>query len=165
MKLFSQIADKTVANTTTETTMFDTGYGNLTLPANFWIIGRTIRGSFHGSIATTGTPTARLKLKLGSTTILDTTAVTLNSITGTVDISGTFTLVCRTTGVSGSIVGDIQFVYYASQGGGGPQAINSVPAITTFDTTASGALDLTWTWDTASASNTITTQTMSIGAE
>jgi hypothetical protein len=161
-KLYTQTSDITVANTVTETSVLAiaNGLGTLTLPANSWYVGKVIRGAFHGSIATTGTPTLRLRLKLDAVTMLDTTAVSLSAISGTVDVSGTFTLICRTTGASGTVMADVAFAYYSSGGGGGVNALSTTPASTVVDTTQSDVLNLTVEWGTASASNTMSIQTM-----
>ena len=79
---YTQIADKTIANTVTETTLFGTANGTLTLPANFWTVGRTIRIELHGDFADTGIPTARIKVKQGATTLIDSTALTLVALGG-----------------------------------------------------------------------------------
>lgn len=155
---FAQTADKTIANTVAETTLLGTGKGTLTFPANFWVIGRTIRYTIHGDFADTGNPTTQIKIKLGSTTIIDSGAVTVTSLTGTEKWSLSGFLTCRTTGASGTIEATTDFEYETSVGSSPIEKFNIAGASTTFDTTASGALDLTWTWGTASASNTITSQ-------
>ena len=50
--IYRQTADKTVANTTTETSIIGTGVGTLPLPANFLIPGRTLRLTFEGVYST-----------------------------------------------------------------------------------------------------------------
>lgn len=67
--IFSQTATRTITNTTTETSQFSTGVGTLTLPANFFKVGKTIRLMLRGYISTTGTPNATIRIKLGSTVI------------------------------------------------------------------------------------------------
>lgn len=68
--LFVQTASATIANSTTETTISSTGVGRLTLPANFFIIGRTIRITGRGFHSSTANPNITLKIKFGSTVML-----------------------------------------------------------------------------------------------
>jgi hypothetical protein len=72
--LFSQTADKTVANTTTPTGLFGTGVGSLTLPAGLLAAGSVIRITMTGHYSTTGTPTFTLAVNLGGTELATTGA-------------------------------------------------------------------------------------------
>ena len=155
---FAQTADTTIANTVTETTIFGTGAGTLTFPANFWVIGRTIRVEIRGDFADTGTPTSRIRVKAGATTLIDSTALTITALSGTEEWDISAIITCRTTGASGSLEAMLDF-YYETTGGSSPiNAFVIAGTTTTFDTTASGALDVTWEWGTASVSNTITSR-------
>lgn len=71
---WAKTSDTTVANSTTETTLLDTGVGFKTLNSDSMYSGKTIRVFVSGNIGTLLTPTFRLRLKLGSTVVLDTTA-------------------------------------------------------------------------------------------
>lgn len=161
IKIFSGTADQTIANTTTETTLFGTGVGNLTLPASFWFVGRQIRIRLAGTIATTLTPTADIKLKYGSTVLLDSTALALPVLTGTNPWKIEATITCRSTGASGSVGAEMDIEL--TSGGvvvGAALKVAILPvAPTTIDTTSASALDVTFTWGTASALDTITTKT------
>jgi hypothetical protein len=147
--LFVQTATGTVANTTTETALTSTGVGTLTLPANFFIAGRTIRVigyGYHSSVS----GTIRIKVKFGSTVILDTTALsTGNNTNNLFQLYGDIT--CRTTGASGTVFGQGIF----TEGGGSPKDFEMVNTSTiTIDTTSSQAVSVTCQWQNASASNT-----------
>ena len=155
---FSQTADKTIANTVTETTLFGTGVGTLTLPANFWVVGRSVRVTLHGDFTDTGSPTVTVKVKLGATTMIDSGAITIPSLGGTEEWRCEVFLTCRTTGVSGIIETNIDFMYETTTGASAVEQLTISGTSTTFDTTASGALDATFQWGTASASNTITSE-------
>ena len=157
--IFTATADKTVANTVTETSLVGTGFGTTTLPANFFIAGKTVKVRLNGKIATTGTPTAQVKVYLGSTAVVDTTAATLTAITGTTYWEANFVLTCRSTGGSGSVYGQGQVNYYTAVNGIAGIAAPTT-SVTTVDTTASNVLDVKLTWGTASASNTITATNM-----
>lgn len=152
--IFAATADKTVGNTTTETTLFGTGVGSLTLPANLFIIGRTVRIVLRGYITGTANPTVRFKIKLGANIIVDTTAL------GTLLGAGTQhpflfdgEIICRTTGASGAFVGQLVVASNAAANFvDGSQTTATVAA----DTTASQVLDATLAWGTANAANTVT---------
>jgi hypothetical protein len=59
---------KTTANTTTATTIFGTGVGTLTLPANFAVAGRTVRIRAGGIYSTDGAGrTIAFTMKFGAT--------------------------------------------------------------------------------------------------
>lgn len=151
--LFAQTADQTVANTTTETTLFFSGAGTLTLPANFFVVGKTIQfylGGFHSS---TGNPTATINIKLGGTTIATGTLTSGNGSNDGFTIFGA--LICRSTGGSGTI--SCKGVFTEEHTGGGLIGLVSTTA-TTIDTTATQTFDVTITWGTADAGNTITNQ-------
>lgn len=156
--VFTQTADKTIANTTTETTLIGTGVGTVTLPANFFTVGKTIRFRFRGIISDTGTPTVQIKIKLGATTIADsgTVALILSTLSNDYfEVEGGLT--CRTTGATGTVISSGVMLYDKNA-----NASNAIGIIntgtTTIDTTASQAFDVTFDWGTASASNTITSQ-------
>ncbi len=93
-------ADKTVANTTTETTLFGTGEGSLTLPANYLRTGRTIKIDIRGRLAATGNPNRTIKLKLGSTVITSLGPTAIASVSGTVEFRIQLLLTCRAAGAS-----------------------------------------------------------------
>ena len=153
--LFTATASATVANTVTETSILGTGVGTKTLPTNFWIAGKTIRVVVKGHIASTGTPTLRIQCKLDAVSIVDTGAQTLVAITGTRGFEFECLITCRTTGAGGTVFGQGDFQYNSAVTTGN---IIDAPdtATVAVDTTGSDTLDVTATWGTASASNTIT---------
>lgn len=146
--VYTQTAYKTVANTVTETSLLNS---TTTLPANFFKVGKMVRIQLFGFLSAAASPTIRIRVKLGSTTILDTAVVSSgNGTNDTAVINAAMT--CYTTGASGTISG--QGVFQDS-GGGANIFPMSTTATTVIDTTASQVLDVTVTWGTASASNTI----------
>jgi len=100
--LFTQTATGTVANTTTETALTSTGVGSLTLPAAYFIAGKTLKLEARGIHSAVSSPTLRIKVKLGSTVVLDTTAITTKNDTNEAIIIEAM-ITCRTTGASGTI--------------------------------------------------------------
>jgi hypothetical protein len=165
--IFSCGACTAVANSTTETSLF-TGaagvVGSLTIPAGTLVAGNLLRINIYGAWGYTATPALALRVKLGGTTILQTTSsMTPNSGTGASFAAYTpITLNVLTTGSSGTIGGFAQLSFVTTttvfapilvvgaNGAGG--AGSSV----TIDTTGSLALDVTAQWNAASASNTMT---------
>lgn len=154
--LFTQTADTTVANTTTETTLFGTGVavgGGLTLPANFFVAGKTIKIHIRGYHSSTGNPNVTFKVKLGSTVVATGTGVSGNGSTSGFYFDSEIT--CRTTGATGTVSAGAQYNEVHSSG----LNLGIVQTgTTTIDTTASHVLDVTITWGTANAGNTITSQ-------
>lgn len=159
--VFTQTAPVTVANTVAETTLTGTGQGALTLPANFFVPGRTIKiilAGFHSAI---GGPTIDVRIKLGSNILLDTGAVnTSNSTNAYIELRGYIT--CATTGVSGTVNAQGK---YSEAGGGANEfgMVNTSPI--TINTTISQTLNITAQWGTASSSDTITATNVMIETE
>jgi hypothetical protein len=110
--LFSATGTATVANTTTETTLLGTVSGTKTLPTNFFTAGKKATIRVTGTIASTLTPSLNIKLKFGSTTIAETTATSLATITGTHRFVAEFEVTCRSTGASGTLQAGGEFRYF-----------------------------------------------------
>jgi hypothetical protein len=151
---FVQTAAGTVANTVTETTIIGTVSGpGKTLSANRLVAGKNFKGRFRGRYSTTGTPTLQIKAKMGSTVLLDTGAITLGSGVSNKYLDLDFDVTCRTTGASGTVfaMGTATFDTTIVP------LVNTATA--TIDTTASQVVDVTATWGTANAANTVTGST------
>jgi hypothetical protein len=147
--IYTQTSSVSVTNTVTETSVLNS---TITLPANTLNIGKTIRFKLSGLHSAVSSPTIRIKVKLGTTIILDTTAVTTSNLTnGLVVIEGDIT--CRTTGTSGSVYGQGLYNEYGTTNNFN-QMINT--GATTINTTTSQVLDVTVTWGTASVSDSLT---------
>lgn len=158
--LFTATADATVANTAAETSILGTGVGTKTLPANFLVAGKTIRGKVRGILSDTLTPTINIKVKLGATVIMQTTAVALITGLANAGFDLGFDMTCRTTGASGTVMGGAMFFY--ANGTTAQVLAGAGTAAVTVDTTSSQVIDVSVTWGTASASNTITGQTVTL---
>lgn len=160
--IFTQTADATVANTTTETSIIGTGVGTKTLPANFFIAGKTVRIRGGGKFSTKAAPTGNVtvKVKYGSTVIASYTLSTQvpDGASGQ-PFDYELIITCRTTGATGTVMMTGFLTHFAKSIGTNGRDwanLNNGGATTTIDTTASSALDVTWTWATADASNTAT---------
>jgi hypothetical protein len=148
--LFTQTNTVTVANTVTQTALTGTGVGTLTLPANFFVAGKTIRLRMWGYYSSTGNPTITVRVKLGSTTIGTMTGSSGNGSNDTFEAWSDIT--CRTTGGTGTVF--TQGVYREVQSSGLIAGTDNT-STTTVDTTASQAVSITVEWGTAAAGNTI----------
>lgn len=152
--LFTQTASVTVANTLTETTLVGAGEGSMTLPANYGASGRTIILEGWGYYSATGGPTIRIRIYKGTTLLLDTTAVTSGSSTNAlIQIRAVITWRSTTSVFCQG--------FYEESGGGS----NNFEMVTTAATTVSAgaeALNVTATWGTASASDTITLTNLTV---
>lgn len=153
--VFAQTSSATVANTTDETAISGSGVGSLTLPTNFLVAGKTLKVSAWGILSDTGTPTLRIQLKLGSTTVADTGAITLGGTISNNVWKCEVLLTCRTVGGSGTVFTQGLFHYDESTHAGTSLGMANT-ATSTIDTTATQAISLTADWGTASSSNTIT---------
>lgn len=158
--IYSATATALVANSVTETSIIPTGVGTKTIPANFFAPGKSVRirgGGIFGTLASPGTLT--FKLKLGSTVIAS--SVLTPPVSGVNNaLAIELLLVCRAAGGSGGILPDGRMIlanYVGATGSGSRVSadMNNLSAPVTVDTTASQVLDLTATWASASATNTL----------
>jgi hypothetical protein len=139
------VADVTVANTTTETTLF-TG----TIAANAMVPGKVFRARIYGQMSSLVTDTVTLRFKVGGATFL--TIVSNPVALSGAEWSAEFVMTCRTTGATGTVISQAIAI------------INSLIQDTTdsgthvVDTTAAENITVTAQWSAASASDTITIQ-------
>lgn len=150
-----------IANTVTETSFFvndDPSTGSTrTIEAGISRAGTVYRVKIRCRWADTGTPTGRVRVKLGSTTIADTTAVTLPN-TPAADGIMLIDFDIRVNAIGATGGADVQGLRV--------EAIPNISGILsptiayavgtqTIDFTAAQTIDVTWQWGTASASNVI----------
>lgn len=154
--LFSATAQKDIDNTASETTLFGSGVGSLSIPANTLAIGSMVRivlTGYQDSAAAAGN--VQVRFKLGGATILDTTAkANSNSLADRwTRIEAVFTW--RTIGATGTYDGQ-GFLQWTSAAGvtSTYDAVNATGALT-IDTTAAIAVDVTWQYGTANPANEI----------
>jgi len=161
-KVFSNTSvpgGNTIANTVVETA-FSSSY---TIPANALAAGNVLRLKMWGVYSTDViAPTLRMKVKLGSTVILDSGAVSaLVGASTNLGWSVNTDLSWFTIGASGTV--DSQAVGEFATAAAAAITINEAnTATTTIDTTATQAITVTITWGTANASNTITMRQFTI---
>lgn len=158
--LWSSIADGTaIASSTTETILVP----DYTFNANYMYPGRTLqimlRGKFGTVVTTPGNLTFQIRWGgVAGTSLCSSIAIPLNVAAQTNDsFKLEATIVCRSTGTSGSLHG----MGHADLGAGAAtNGINFMPATgaaaTTVDTTTSKALSVTAQFSISNAANTIT---------
>lgn len=152
--LFTQTASVTVGNTVTETTLIGAGVGSVTLPANYGAAGKTLLIEGFGYHSAGGNPTIRIRIYKGATLLLDTTAVTSgNNTNNLIQIRASVTWRSTTSVFA-------QGFYQES--GGGSNNFEMVNTAATTVGTASEALNITVTWGTAAAGNTLTLTNLSV---
>lgn len=155
-KIYTAVAIQTVTNTVTETTLFSSGssaVGTLILPANFLNTSRTIDIKMRGALTTPGVSNSIvLNLKLNSTNILTRTIslpLSLTSAYYEIDAMGTM----YSSGVSAII-----YAYYTIRiidSSGAETRSFRLNTTTPIDTTIAQTIDMTVTWDSASATREI----------
>lgn len=159
--LFTQTASAT-NSTTGQVTLISTGVGTVTLPANFLVVGKTLRITARGHWDTGNNPaeTIRFRLKYGSTVIQDTNGagnLTPALAVGTWEFSAIVT--CRTTGATGTVMTQGWVEWTTSTQSAVTRQCTRNTGTTTIDTTASTALDLTSEWTNPTGGTTTMTCT------
>lgn len=167
--LIASIGDSTALTASTTPTSIIPAAAKLTLPANYFYVGRMIRILAHGRISNIVTTpgTLALELKFGATSVAASGAMALNIVAKTnVPWSLEWDLTCRAVG-SGSSANLMHQGRWWSESvigaplpsaGGVPCHMlpNSAPAVGTgFDSTSSQVVDLFGTWSLNNA-NSIT---------
>lgn len=162
LNLFTQSADGVVQNTVSETSILGTGVGTKSLPANFFAVSKTTVIHVGGVYSTPiGTPSVTVKVKYGTTVLASKTTTSLLSGASGLEFNVDVIITNRSVGATGTVVVN-GHVEYAT-GVAGQSATDSLDnggLPVTIDTTAGNALDVTLTWDSATATR-IATSTVS----
>ncbi len=156
-----------IASSTTETIIFP----NITVYANTMADGRNMRYTAAGRLGTTGTPTARFRLRWGGvsgTVIWDSGTITCGSGVTAAEWWLQILMQTRTNGSSGTIfcmgpviVGSALAPTVGSATGAAAVGVfgsagDDTPAAVSLDFTADTALSLTAVWSANSSRNTLT---------
>lgn len=167
-----------LANTVTATSLLP-GAAKLTLPPNWFRIGRKLRvrasGRVSNIVTTPGTLT--LDVRLGAVVVANGGAMALNIVAKTnVTWRAEFELLCRAIG-SGTTANLMWSGYYTSEnvigsplatvGGSGSLLLpaSAMAVGTGFDSTAAQVLDFFGKWSIADAANSIQLHTFDVTAE
>ena len=155
---YTQIAVKTVTNTTAETTLIDlaSAKGSIVVPANAMRSGSTSRMFCSGVIDTSGNnEDLELRLYSGASLIMLFPITTGTNITANSGWTIEATTVVKTVGVNGFIITSAVF----TAGNDGSQSIIRTKTETALiDTTVDNQFNLTVKWAVAAATNTITAE-------
>lgn len=163
--VFRQTATVTVGNTTTETTIVGAGQGSATLAANQLVAGSTVRVRALGYGQYGGGGTLRMRMKIGSNTVIDTAAITPGAWGASMPVELTLAYTVRTTGGAGTGIGQITMLFANGASGAMYCQPYAMTATSTVDTTASNLVDVTLQWGTAAATNTSTWTNLQIFVE
>ena len=167
--LISSQIDGTAVTTTTPGTSLLPPAAVLTLPANYFQIGKVLRLNMFGRIGNrnASTDTITFNLKFGATVVAASQAIPLNAIgKTTVPFWLQWLLTCRSIGNSALATMMHQGIFHsetvigapavAAGGGGIMQIPAGAPAVGTgFDSTVALTVDLFAFWNAANASNTM----------
>jgi hypothetical protein len=157
--IWTKTAATTLSNWTTAATILGaagTGVGTLTLPANFFVVGKTIRLTLKGYLGTyTSAPTLNIQTTLGGSAVSSSGAVSLTTVSMSIrGWSLEYLFTCRTTGSSGTVIGTGEFIWSNSA-----TLFSCIPVLsstaTTINTTTVQAIDVTMACSSANASNTV----------
>lgn len=159
VKIFTATADNSFGGTT-EGTLFSSGQGSLTILANTLMAGSVIKIKMFGKVSTTAVnPALRIRVTLGSNNIIDVVTIGThidNPITDRQFVME-LNLICRSTGLSGTVIGEGYWMYNSS--GNNPGAWETAPMLTTstvtVDTTSNQTLDVIGSWSNAGQNLTI----------
>lgn len=159
--IFVSTQDFLVQNTTTISTITaGYGVGSLTLSANALTQGKSVNFFAVGYSSSAASATLNVRVSFGTTTILNSGAVTINSSIGAVAnvpfrIDGTITT--RATGSSGTVMGQLTWRHDTKNSSGLADSVvelsPSTLTTTTIDTTASQLINVSFQWGAASTSN------------
>ncbi len=145
---------------TTETSILG---GTVTIPANFFTVGKMLRIVVRGDLSTTASPpTFRFRVKAGSTMLADTSATSMTVSMTNRQFCLTADLICWSTGASGGI--DVMGELTHNSTGSTPLSITLANQGTTIDTTASQNLDVTVQLSSGVTGNNVNTYMYSIQA-
>jgi len=163
--LFTQITNVTIGNTSSETSIISgTIIGSKDLVAStntinpHFVVGKRYRFTSQGSLSTKSGPTGtvQIKVKIGGTIIAQSNAVSMDKSMTDAHFSIDFTFTVRSVGASGVMMCNGLFDH-VDVDMGSPESIR-IKNVTgaTVSTTANRTLDVTYQWETADVSNTIT---------
>jgi len=161
--IFKQTADKSITNTTTETTLFGSGVGDLVVPANYVESGDYIRISLQGIISTPTTPAQilTLRVKYGSNTLITLSGYLVAGMESAVfDLE--LNMAIRTIGATGSIraAGNVLIEIRVH---GYPNIIRlQTTSDVTIDTTVDNKVNITAQWTNALADNSLITHVSTV---
>lgn len=155
-KVLKHVLGNTADSSAISNTNSETNFSlNSTLSISQFFPGRIFKLSACGVYSTTGTPTLTFRVKFGSTNLVVFGAKTGISAASNQSWRIESSIVCRTTGASGTVMayGSL-FINTSANTDTVETVVNN--SATTVDTTANQTLQVSLTWSAASTSNTAT---------
>lgn len=156
-----------ITNTTSETSILNgltiqnndvTGGTWPTVAANTMIEGGTFKFKAMGTFATSGTPTVRIKVKMNTAVVYDTTAIATptSGLAGVCEIDGIISFDVSAGLSNTSVMGSV-ILKVAPNGGGDMRGFGNASAapLTGLNMSLDTTFDITWQWGTASAANQV----------
>jgi hypothetical protein len=148
---------KTINSAAADVALVNTIVGTKIVRANEWFAGRVLRIRAAGYYTTGVTSTGTVVVKIGSTSIATTGAVTWPVSQTNMAYALEFDVVCNTTGAGGTLIGEGRLILCQSTGV--PLIYGLVATSTTaVDTTAANTFDAFLNWADVAESETLTTQ-------
>lgn len=150
--LFTQTTTGTQSGIVTDASIVAAGSGSMTIAANYFTAGKTIRVTAVGYYSTVAVPgTLNIKVFLGGATMLQTTAIALAPSMSNQRFQVIALFTCRTTGVGGDGFAQGEFLHMELTGTTGiPTSWTMVRTVATgVDTTNTNLVDVAVTFDTA----------------
>jgi hypothetical protein len=158
-RIHANTADKTVANTVTETSLLSTNTGSKSIASASWAVGRTVAVKLWGHYKNANAAFGIIRLKLGATLHVE-AYLAFSTDTGGNSYywEAEFNIVCRVTGSSGKLSSQGKADFRQTDGTDIPfSAIPTEPiGEISQNISTSNSLDVTWEWETADAGNSIT---------
>lgn len=155
--LYAETSGSEFSDTTTETSLVDTGVGSVAIPANYFTAGMHLKVFAWGTYQTAvSAGTMTLRIKLNSTTVLASSAITLPDAVSNYPWSIPVAMITfKSVGSSGQIAAYGYSVF------GSTPTINMLPQSgSTINTTIEQVLDVTAQFGTASADNVWATKSV-----
>lgn len=156
--IWTKTSNVNVSNTTTTTSLLDTGVGTKTIPANTLVAGKTIRIMLGGMFRWDGSSTLLFEVTFAGVQMAITPSIAPNSLAYHA-WQMVFYITCRTAGASGTVYPS--GIFFQSIGMGN-EGFNYSVAPITVDTTANQTLDVTAKWSATGANNSVLAETGSI---
>jgi hypothetical protein len=157
--LFAQTGNSTIiSGTTTESTLINGGVGTLSVPANGFVVGDSFRAILAGVLNSANNQTIRIRIKDGSSILVDSGAQSITNITNDVWSMNIDFTVRQIGGAGVASIVTLGTFHYTKTINGTVQgfSFNAVNT-TTFDTTIANTLDVTVQWGSNNAGNSIYT--------
>ena len=147
-----------ISSSTAGITNSQTQVVGLTIPANTLTVGRTYRLTASCTVTSSAINVVTLRVRIGTSTLTGNVITSITPSSTNSASSDGFTLTalvtCRTTGASGKMIGEMQYVGGNSQPFGAAVGHSGTTALTDVDTTVQNVLEVTIV--TAAGTTTVT---------